>query len=124
MSPKKSLQMSDIKPIKSTRKSKALQKFGDIVIDDSHVKFQDMDGETVYITKLEILASDDYGSGFKVWFKHSPKDQLTLTAGVFGQYPVAQLEKLYQLTHNARTISPDTPVQATIRKAGQTYRFE
>lgn len=101
-----------------------VQNFSDFASDDTHVHLQDMADQTIYIVKLEPLASDEYGAGFKLWFKDLPNAKATSTAGVFGQFPVAQLENLYNLTNKGERISLTSPVKTIIRKAGKTYRFE
>jgi hypothetical protein len=103
---------------------RGVQNFADFAGQSNHVRFDEMIDQTIYITQLDILASDQYGSGYKVHFKDLPNAAQTMTAGVFGKYPIEQLDNLYKMTHDGKLISPETPVRTKIVQAGKTYRFE
>lgn len=108
----------------SGRNRPQVQSFADLVGEGSHKRFDQLLDQTIYIVKLEIQASDTYGSGFKVYFKDMPNARETYTAACYGQYVVPQLESLYQVTNEGKRISLDSPIKTTIRKAGNTYHFE
>ena len=120
----KTQKAKDVKEIPYIRHKKEVQNFADFQGDESHRRFDQMIDETIYIVKLEISASDTYGPGFKVYFKDIPGAKQTYDCNVYGQYVVPQLENLYQATVQGSEISLDSPVRTTIRKAGNTYKFE
>ena len=125
MSPKaKTLKMSDVKDVKGTRRHKGVQIFGALVPEKTAYRLDQMIDQTIYIVKLERKFSDNYGDGFVVSFKDMPNAAETCTAGVFGEFPVQQLNGLYQATVDGSQISLDSPVKTTIRQAGKSYRFE
>lgn len=101
-----------------------VRRFSDFVAGDNHRRFDEYIDRDVYIIKIEPQTSEQYGEGFKVWFKEAVKAKDTYTAAVYGQYVVPQLDELYKVTHDGKLINPDNPVMVTIRKAGKTYRFE
>lgn len=108
----------------SGRNRPHVQSFADFLGEPTHKRFDQMLDQTIYIVKLEVQASDTYGSGFKVHFKDMPNARDTYTAACYGQYVVPQLEALYQATNEGKRISLDSPIKTTIRKAGNTYKFE
>lgn len=91
---------------------------------EEHYRFDEMIDHTIYVTKIDVLASDQYGTGFKVWFKDMPDEQGIMTASTFGAGPCAQLVTLYEAMKKGGTIPPGTYVKLTIRQAGRSYRFE
>lgn len=103
---------------------KGVQNFSDFVGDDSHKRLDEMIDQTIYITKIEPVTSDTYGAGYRIHFKDLPNARDTYTASIFGQYTVPQIERVYKLTNNGSRVSSDSPIKATIRKAGRSYRFE
>lgn len=114
----------NVSSIKGPRKGKGVQSFSAFQSEQGHRKLTDYFDRQIYIVKIEPLHSDEYGEGYKLYFKEAPKAKETLTAAIFGQYVVPQLDDLYQLSHQGKLISLDSPVETTIRKAGKTYHFE
>ena len=109
---------------KGSSKHKGVQNFADFVGESSHKRFDEMDGQTIYIVKLEVFPSDKFGAGYRVHFKDLPNARETYTASCFGEYIVPVLDNVYKLTHDGKMISLDSPIKTTFRKAGRTYRFE
>ncbi len=101
-----------------------VQNFGDLVAAGNHVRLDEYDGETIYISKVEPIKSETYGEGFKITFKDMPNAKDTYTASSFGQGPVAQLAELYRMTNEGKRLSSDSPIKTKVVKAGRTYRFE
>lgn len=101
-----------------------VQNFSDFTGETNHKRFDEMIDQTIYIVKIEPLASDTFGQGYRVHFKDLPNARETYTASVFGQYTVPQIENVYKLTNKGSRVSSDSPIKATIRKAGRSYRFE
>lgn len=129
MMAKRNLKMSDIKPAKGAKatgkvRGYKVQKFSDYQPESDHKRLDQMIDQTIYIIKIEPLASEEYGSGFKLWVKDMPNAKDTYTVACFGAYVVPVLDNLYNLSHKGKLINPENPVQTTIRKAGRTYRFE
>lgn len=91
---------------------------------EQHFRFDEMDGHTIYITKIEQLTSEQFGSGFKVWFKDMPNELGVMTASTFGAGPCAQLIPIFQQMQKGGSIPAGTYIKLTIRKAGRSYRFE
>lgn len=125
----RNLRMSDIKTVKGGKRTSKVkgykvQQFAAYQSEPEHKRFDTMYDETIYIIKIEPLKSDEFGEGYKVWFKDMPNAKATYTAACFGAYVLPQLEDLYNLSHKGKLINPENPVQTTIRKAGRTYRFE
>ena len=120
----KTQKAADVKDITPRRSRKGVQNFSDFQGDESHKRFDQMIDQTIYIVKLEISASDTYGPGYKVHFKDIPGAQKTYDCNVYGQYVVPQLDNLYAATVKGSQISLDSPIRTTIRKAGNTYKFE
>jgi hypothetical protein len=116
--------MANIKNLDNNRSRKGVQNFADFAGDPTHVRFDEMIDQVIYIVKIEPQTSEKFGSGFKVWFKDLPNAAATQDAAVYGQYVVPQLENLYNLTNKGNRISLDSPIKTTIRQAGRTYRFE
>lgn len=115
---------TDTKPYVSNRKTKGVQEFSQFAGENTQKQMKEYDGVTIYIVKLERKFSDTYGDGFIVTFGEMPNATVKYTAGVFGQYPAAQLEKVYVNSHDGRLISPESPIRTTIRKIGNSYKFE
>lgn len=124
MAKPKTLKMSDIKQTGGSKRRTGVQNFADIVPQEENKHFQDMADQTIYIVKLERREGTQYGNGYVVSFKDLPNARDTYTTGVFGEYPTKQLDSLFAMTHEGRTISLDSPVKTTIRQAGKTYKFE
>lgn len=101
-----------------------VQNFGDLVAAGNHVRLDEYDGETIYISKVEPIKSDTYGEGFKITFRDLPNAKEVYTASSFGQGPVAQLAELYRMTNEGKRLSSDSPIKTKVIKAGRTYRFE
>jgi hypothetical protein len=120
----KTLEVKNIKTVGSSRKGKGVTEFATFAGEDTNRHMADFDGQTIYIVKLERKFSDTYGDGFVVIFGDMPNAAAKYTAGVFGQYPAAQLEKVFVNSHEGRLISLDNPVRTTIRKIGNSYKFE
>lgn len=106
------------------RKTKGVQNLSDFMPDPTHRRLDEMIDETIYIWKIEPMGSDQYGEGFKIHFKDMPNAVASYTAAIFGEYVKPQIEAVYVATNKSSRISLDSPVKATIRKAGRTYRFE
>jgi len=126
---KRNLKMSDIKPVvPAKRKGKTtgvrVQKFAQFQPESEHVRLDEMADETIYIVKIEPQTSDQYGEGYKLHFRMDPRKGELKTAACYGAYVVPVLDNMYNLSHLGKLISPEHPVEATIRKAGRTYRFE
>ena len=118
------LKMSDIKQSGMGKSRNGVQNFADFLGEETHKRFDTMIDQTIYIVKLEPSGSDTYGTGWKVYFKDIPGEKATYDCNVYGQYVVPQLDSLYQMTNNGERISLDSPVRTTIRKAGNSYKFE
>ena len=116
--------MSDVKNVTPGSRRNGVQNFSDFAGEETHKRFDKMIDETIYIVKLETMTSDQYGGGFKVYFKDIPGEKLTYDCSVFGAYPAQQLANLYQATNNGERISLDSPVRTVIRSAGKSYKFE
>jgi len=108
----------------ASRSKKGVQNFGDFAGTSLHVRFDEMTGQTIYITQLETMGSDTFGPGYKVHFKDLPDASQTQTAAVFGKAPREQLDNLYKMTHDGKLIASDSPIRTKIVQAGKTYRFE
>lgn len=91
---------------------------------EDHRRFDEMIDQTIYVTKIDPLASDQYGAGFKVWFKDMPNEKGVMTASTFGAGPVAQLSGLYEQMRKGGSIPSGVYVKLTIKAAGRSYRFE
>jgi len=109
---------------KTGTRRNGVQQFADFMGEETHKRFDKMIDNTIYIVKLQIMASDQYGSGYKVYFKDIPGEKATYDCSVFGEYPVKQLDQLYQMTNSGARISLDSPVRTVIRSAGKSYKFE
>ena len=120
----KTQKAKDVKDITTIRKRKGIQNFSDFQGEESHKRFDTMIDQTIYIVKIAPVASDTYGPGYKVHFKDIPGENATYDCNVYGQYVVPQLDNLYAATVQGSEISLDSPVRTTIRKAGNTYKFE
>ena len=120
----KTKKASDVKDITPRRSRKGVQNFADFQGEESHKRFDTMIDQTIYIVKIDPVASDTYGPGYKVHFKDIPGAKQTYDCNVYGQYVVPQLDNLYAATVQGSEISLDSPVRTTIRKAGNTYKFE
>jgi len=118
------LNVNSIKSVGTQSKKHGVQNFADYQGATTHYRFDQMLDQTIYIVNLERMSSENFGSGFKVFYKDLPNTRDTYDCCVFGAYPVQQLESLYTLSHDAATISYESPVKTTIRAAGKSYRFE
>lgn len=113
-----------LQEVGTKRKLSGVQSFANLVPEKPSYRFDQMIDQTIYIVKLERKFSDNYGDGFIVTFKDLPNAAELCTAGVFGEFPVQQLNGLHQATNEGSRISLDSPVKTTIRQAGKSYRFE
>lgn len=127
MAKPKTLKMSSFKVISSSKRRTGVQDFGDLVPEDTKGSLVDYAGQTIYIVKLERKEGTQYGNGYVVSYKDLPNAAETMTAGVFGVVPLKQLDVLWQITHEGKTISLDSPVGAVIEevptKHGMSYKF-
>ena len=131
MSPKKANarnlkpQAFDVSTIKSVgRKGKGVRKLSDFVTDDQSAQLSTLKDQTIYIVKLEPMKSEQFGDGFKIWYKDFPNAKDTLQAHTFGQVTTPKLAQLYQNSHQGKLISLDSPVQTTVRVSGRTTTLE
>lgn len=124
MAKTKTLKMQDIKNVETNSRRKGVQNFADLAGEETHRRFDNMIDQTIYIVKLEIMVSEKYGGGYKVYFKDMPGEKATYDCSVFGEYPCRQLDNLYQSTNDGSRISLDSPVRTNIRPAGKSYKFE
>lgn len=124
MAKQKTLSTKDITVVGTKGKRHGVSNFGDLVGKDAHVQLRDYDGQVIYIVKLENLPSVNFGDGYRVTFGDMPNAKDLYTAGVYGQYPKAQLDALYAATSNGNQINRDNAVRVKIVKAGNSYRFE
>lgn len=123
------LSMKDIKSVgkktnKRTSGAVRVQKFADYQTESGHVRLDEMIDETIYIVKIEPQQSKDYGEGYKLTFALDARSSEYKTASCYGAYVVPALADLYKLSHDGKLISPNNPVETTIRQAGKTYKFE
>lgn len=129
--------MSTVKPAKTpaltgrtaakpagTDKKHGVRAFAEFVPDSTHKRLDEMIDQTIYIVKIEPLSSDAYGEGMKIWFKDLPNARETCTAACFSSFVLPSLQNMYTLTHDGAQISLDSPIKATIRQAGKSYRLE
>lgn len=100
-----------------------VQNFADFQNDNSHKRFDEMVGQTIFIIKLEPLKSKTFGNGYRVHFKEERGSPDTFTGSVFSKYVVPQLDNVYALTNNGSRLSITSPIKATIEQAGKSYRF-
>lgn len=101
-----------------------VQKFSDFVIPSNHVNLQDLDGQTIYIVKLEPLHSESFGDGYKIHFKDLPNAKDTYTASPFSKVLVPVLDGVYQMTNNGARISLTSPIQAKVVMVGRVLTLE
>ena len=120
----KTLQMKDIQTVGSNPRRKSVRNFQELVPPASAYRLDEMIDQTIYIIKLEEKPGTQYGDGFIVTFKDLPNAAEICNAGVFGQFPVKQLQALYAATVQGSEISLTSPVKTTIRQAGKSYKFE
>jgi hypothetical protein len=108
----------------SGRKSKGVHKLSDFVTGEQSAQLSTLKDQTIYIVKLEPMSSEQFGDGFKIWYKDFPNAKETLQAHTFGQVTVPTLAQLYQNTHQGKLISLDSPIQATVKVSGRTTTLE
>lgn len=118
----KHLNMEDIK--KTIHARKGVQKLSDYVAGETSSQLSALEGQTIYIVKLQPMQSGEFGDGFKIWYKDLPNARDTLQAHTFGQIVVPVLSALYANTHNGAMISLDSPVMVTVRKSGRSTIIE
>ncbi len=124
MSTKRNLKMSDVKNVDGNKRRTGVTNFSDYAGEEIHKRFDQLIDSTIYIVKLEIMTSETYGAGWKVYFKDLPGEHATYDCSVFGTYPCQQLQNLYDATNEGRRISLDSPIRTVIRAAGKSYKFE
>lgn len=107
-----------------SRRKQGVQNLADFLPENDHKRLDEMIDQTIYIWKIEPQTSEKYGEGFKIWFKDLPNARDSYTASIYGQYVVPQLNAVWVGSNKGSRISLDSPVKATIRQAGRTYRFE
>ena len=118
----KGLDFSKIKTV--GRKGKGVHKLSDFVTGEQSAQLSTLKDQTIYIVKLEPMKSEQFGDGFKIWYKDFPNAKETLQAHTFGQVTVPTLAQLYENTHQGKLIALDSPVVTTVRVSGRTTTLE
>jgi hypothetical protein len=105
-------------------RKKGIQSLSDYYTAEPFYRLDEMVDQTVYIVKLEPLTSEQYGAGFKIWFKDYPNAKETGQCATFGMNVVPMLTQVYANTHDGALISLDSPIKVTVRKAGRSITLE
>ena len=114
--------LSDKEPRRAS--NKGVRNFSDFVPYSNHVALSDLDGQTIYIVKLEPMESENFGHGYKIYFKDLPNAQETQTAASFSKVLVPVLDEVYRLTHEGREISLTSSLKAKVVVSGRTVNLE
>lgn len=118
----RNLDMSTIKG--GSRNRKGVQNLSDYVEGEVSTQLSSLKDQTIYIVKLQPMKSDQYGDGFKIWYKDFPNAVDTLKAHTFGMVTVPVLDQLWHNTNEGKRISLDSPIKATVRVNGRATTLE
>lgn len=106
------------------RSKKGVQLLSTYYTEEPFYRLDEMIDQTIYIVKLKKLQSEQFGDGFKIWFKDLPNAKETGQCATFGMNTVRILQQVYANSHEGAWISLDSPVKITVRKAGRSITLE
>lgn len=96
-------------------------KLSQVVKQPKHVELQTMAGKTIYLTNIETLTSEEFGSGFKVYFYLEGEPQEPYSSAVFSEHVCRTLANLLEyVTVNNLDLALD-PCEIKVEKAGKSY---